>query len=354
MSVIAKARALIVPDRLSVIAYANDIHEAARFESAPLRDIDEPLTLWFSPPAAEKLRRIDRAIQRVLAGGVYEPLNQSLRISSLPPFAAFFYVALFRCVRELLKMFIGSNPTWVRGARAQAKFQADPSASHITETFDGQLDQMVPSVLASDYANLSIAGVPEISIGSSECLTLASESVDSVLSSPPYCTRIDYAVATSPELAVLGLNSAEIDNLRRALIGTTTVEKQALTVDRAWGPTCVEFLAALEAHPSKASRTYYLKNHLQYFAAMYRSLGEIARVLRPGGVCVLVVQDSYYKEIHNDLPAILRDMADTHSMRSVGAVQFHSTQTLAGVNRGIDPYRQDRSATEEVMCLSRN
>ena len=67
-----------------------------------------------------------------------------------------------------------------------------------------------------------------LQVASSEKLPLAEASVDIVLASPPYCTRIDYAVATSVELSLLGfVRDAGFRDLRRGLIGTTTVPKVA-------------------------------------------------------------------------------------------------------------------------------
>src|SRR5204862_8362818 len=106
----------------------------------------------------------------------------------------------------------------------------------------------------------------------------------------------------------------EFDYLRRSLIGTSTVSKTPLDVRAEWGPTCLQFLQKMYEHPSKASKTYYHKNHLQYFHSVHRSLGELSRVLKTNGKCILVVQDSYYKELHNDLPSIFVEMAQYHGL----------------------------------------
>ena len=92
------------------------------------------------------------------------------------------------------------------------------------------------------------------------------------------------------------------------MIGSVQVPKATIEIDKSWGPTCATFLDALKAHPSKASAGYYYKTHLDYFDKVSRSLGRIATALKPGGRAVFVVQDSYYKDIHNDLPQILKEI----------------------------------------------
>jgi SAM-dependent methyltransferase len=195
-------------------------------------------------------------------------------------------------------------------------------------------------------------GQKVIRVASSEQIPLLNDAVDCVLASPPYCTRIDYAVATSPELALLGYSlDNEFDGLRRQLIGTSTVPRTAPKTSKEMGTTCLHFLDALSQHTSKASSTYYFKNHVQYFHSIGTSLSEIARVLKPGGSCVLVVQDSYYKDIHNDLPAIVAEMAEFQSLRLRERRDFELTRTLAGVNPGAKEYRTSFSAVESVLTF---
>src|SRR5207247_294988 len=88
-------------------------------------------------------------------------------------------------------------------------------------------------------------------------LPVASGSIDAVISSPPYCTRIDYVRATLPELAVIGYpNGMVTRRLREQMIGTPTIDKCANYDSDLWGKTCVRFLSAVERHSSKASSTY--------------------------------------------------------------------------------------------------
>ena len=76
-----------------------------------------------------------------------------------------------------------------------------------------------------------------------------------------------------------------------------------------WGETATAFLAGVAAHASKASGGYYTKYFRQYYAGMWSSLGELRRVMRDGAPAVLVVQDNYYKDLHNDTAKILSEMA---------------------------------------------
>jgi len=169
-------------------------------------------------------------------------------------------------------------------------------------------------------------------------MELAADSVDFVLTSPPYCTRIDYTAATRIELAVLAplLKTAE-RALGRQMIGSTQVPKGEIELDEAWGKTCLSFLAALKAHPSKASGGYYYRTHLDYFDKMNRSMQRLAVGLKEGGRAVLVVQDSYYKDIHNDLPTIITEIGAHHGLALSQSKAFH-LRSMSDINPGRQTY----------------
>lgn len=193
-----------------------------------------------------------------------------------------------------------------------------------------------------------------LKVASSEKLPLQTSSIDFVLASPPYCTRIDYAVATSAELSLLGFGEGSgFKELRRGLIGSVTVPKASPSISQTWGPTCLNFLDALYGHESKASATYYYKNHLQYFSSLSASVAEVGRVLRSAGGCVLVVQDSYYKDLHNDLPVVLTEMAAASGLALTERNDFPLSRTMAGVNPGTKGYRESFNATESVLTFQK-
>jgi len=196
--------------------------------------------------------------------------------------------------------------------------------------------------------------LPQVHQGNAERLSLPDDSVDVVITSPPYCTRIDYAVATSIELAVLRASPEDFSQIRRSLMGTSTVPATAIEVDSKWGTICENFLNGIYEHPSKASKTYYFKNHLQYFDSLSKSIGQLARVVKSDGKCILVVQDSYYKDIHNDVPGIAAQMASRSGFDLAVRRDFVSGKSMAGINGKARQYLKKRTTTESVLCFVRS
>jgi hypothetical protein len=349
MAVVAKARLLPQHEVASIAPLLADIlKKAALARGGP--DGGDPLQIWFAPDAATAVRRIEQAIYRLLVsatddGGVLDSVQD---LSSL---AAFFYVALFGAVRSLLHRFKGSNPTWITRPHT-ANSRTRPAASSVRECFAGYVKHMVAS-------SPSVAGEWEycgpdstIRVASSENLPVRRGTIDFVLSSPPYCTRIDYGVATSPELAVLGFRvDTHLGELRASLIGTPTIHTDTPSAAASWGGACSEVLERISNHPSKAARAYYYKTYVQYFAGIAQSFSEMSRCLKQHARCVLVVQDSYFKDVHIDLATIFAEMALPVSLGLRRQVDFPISRTFGSINSRSKGYRDVSSATESVLCF---
>lgn len=352
MMVAAKARALSIRHESSLVPIGRDIlKEASKITCRASKG--DPLTTWFVPASVSGFRALDHAIRRRFINEC-DPIDLAtpVAVTELSGLAAFYYVALFRTIRVFLRPFIPSNPTWTKRPRSLAA-RLRPQPEKVWERYRFEIDTMASSLNSVTKALASDA-VIDLHVGSSTALPLADDSVDFVLASPPYCTRIDYAVATMPELAILGYHpDLGVDQLRRELIGTSTVPSQVGGVDTRWGQTCISFLRDVLDHDSKASSTYYYKNHYQYFSRIFASLAELKRVLRVGSRCVIVVQDSYYKDIHNNLPRIIQEMLEGLGFVLEDRIDYNADFLMAHLHPGTRMYRSRRRATESVLCLRR-
>lgn len=130
------------------------------------------------------------------------------------------------------------------------------------------------------------AGNVEISVGDARSLTpLATGSVDAVLTSPPYLNAIDYMRGHRLSLVWLGYGLRELRQIRAISIGAERgrdADEEAENVaeiEEAMGDT--RELPAREV--AMISR---------YAGDLYRTVAEIARVLKPNGRAILVVGNS--------------------------------------------------------------
>ncbi|BBX62272.1 hypothetical protein MSAS_14460 [Mycobacterium saskatchewanense] len=322
-------------------------------ERLEFRRSGDPLGMWFGTSTVATLRRIERSIVRLLVDESAEPnayfpeIQQ--QISSL---AASFYMLLFRTVRKLVECYIPSNPTWIKSPsgkklgiprlRLYELFKAEASR------FARELSQ--PRQLTLDEQQGEAKA--HVGVAASSQLPLADESVSAVLSSPPYCTRIDYVKATLPELALLGLSAEEVRSLRDRMIGTPTITHRSMDdfASRV-GVSAMQFLDQVAAHESRASATYYKTYYEQYFGGMSESLVEIRRVLARGSRAILVVQDSYYKEIHLDLAEVIGTMSVNLGWRDWQRIDFVAPRTMASINPASRRYRSVFKTVESALIL---
>lgn len=321
MAVVAKAREASNRD-FEYLSLADE-------ECAPPPNKNDPLLAWIAPSGVSTLRLIERKIQ-----SLHCEKERSLG-----------YVILFNLTKNLLKKYVSSNPTWIK--KPDIKSRVRPTR----EAIELELSNCVAR------AQLEITPSPKINstivIADSRFLPLKNETVDLVITSPPYCTRIDYAVATSIELAVLSCTEEKFQTLRNELIGSTLVEN-GISINRHWGTLCCSTLEKIRAHPSKASNGYYIKNFLRYFDSLYQSIIEISRVTKKHGTCYLVVQDSYYKEIFIDLAAIATEMFAFNKWTLLSKDDFIASRNKAAINTKSNKYHSNKIATESVLILRRD
>jgi len=349
MVVVAKARLLSKREHSSIGPLAAEIiHKASLDTGEPLPD--DPLVSWMGPKSANDIRKLERAIQLLLVDhNDYQLPSTRKDFNLLSGIGAFLYLGLFRTVRKLTNRFVASNPTWIKTPR-ELQVRLRPHTETIFRVFREQVLAMVDPGQIELFEKIE-SSQTTISIGNSESLPLPEKSVHFSLSSPPYCTRIDYAVATKPELAVLGYTSVKFRELRKSLLGTSTVPRIASLESGEWGSTCRTFLNTVRNHNSKASKSYYYKNHVQYFHGIFNSLRELNRVLTKEGTGVLVVQDSFYKNVKNDLPEIVVEMASAIGLKLIRRKNFNHSRTMANLNPAVRRYRESFSATESVLVF---
>jgi len=193
-------------------------------------------------------------------------------------------------------------------------------------------------------------------LGDAKSLPIDDEQVDLVVTSPPYCTRIDYAVSSSFELAALGVGGdmPAYRALRRSLMGTPLARAGAVPQSPTrWPESLRVLLEAIRTHKSKASSSYYFKTFHQYFADAETSLEELHRVLRPGGLGIFVVQTSYYKELCVDLPSLYVDLGESLGFkgRIVGSVPVR--RALAQIHPHSLHHRKESKYVEAVVALEK-
>ena len=354
MVIVAKGRLLDSNVSESISSLSQELLIKSRSNRNNCFYIEDPLEIWFSKQTSSIFRNLDISIQELLIDDKnYRILYNEKQFDFMSSLAAFFYIALFRTIREFILPFRSSNPTWIKTPRDTDQL-VDSDTKIIEQSFIHQIDIMRGSL--NQYFENSNCNKHKaiIDLGSSLSIPLSDGSVAAVVCSPPYCTRIDYAISTRPELAVLGCTQSGMRDLRSNMIGTPTITGQDINIQESWGSTCLSFLKSVEGHSAKSSKSYYFKTFTQYFNSTYISLKEIERVLTKDGKCTLVVQDSYYKDLHNDLATIISDFASSNGLKLLSRYDFVIRQTMASVHQHGKNYRQKNNTSESVLMFAKS
>jgi DNA modification methylase len=345
-ALVASAKLARPRDAEHVLGLATRIVETTKPTSS-VRNNQDPLADWLKPSVANQYRVIEAAVLADLATGRTR-LPVEPRSGALPPLASFLILALMRAARSLAGVRTTTNPTWIapgenaRGSRMML-------GRHWLATVETMAEDLLLGAASSKTAS-------ETHVADARSLPISDASVDLALTSPPYCTRIDYVVNTSFELAALGIgrNSLEFDRLRRACMGTPLAREGLPPKPReAWPHEVQALLRAIQKHSSKASQSYYYKTYWQYFSDCEQALGELHRTLRPSGAAVLVVQSSYYKELPVDLPQLYVALGESVGFQGHIVNKVEVRRALAQINSRSLRHRAATNYFESVVTLEK-
>jgi len=294
-----------------------------------------PLIEWFNPVTAKAIRFWREKIVSVFSSEADFDVQ------------GFFLTALFDSVKQSAAEYGSKNPTWIKRPKPAERIRVE--SADMCRLFLDNAEKRL-----QHCADTSQLHTPRIAVANASSLPAKASSADVAITSPPYCTRIDYAVSTSLELAVLGMNESQLAILRNSTTGTSTIRDGERTVDRSFCKECDSFLHQVKSHPSKASMTYYSKNFYQYFSDLANSLAELDRVVKCSGNIVLVVQDSYYKGIRIDLARIVVELAEQLEWALIGRDDFDCRHNMRSVNSKSRVYGNASRSIESALTFRKS
>lgn len=310
----------------------------------------DPLLAWLSPRLTRRYRCIENAIVDLLAskGGI----RVDLALTTPPPFASFFMLCLLRAAKTFVRLRANSNPTWVTPEK-----RGDAHPDVLDCAFLTMVDACARDAeTAATERHPPRATSSRIMLADARKLPQQDKLADAIITSPPYCTRVDYFHATLYELAGLGIgpNSERFRELRSKAMGTTLMRSDEIPVEHTMPQPIRNLLRKIKAHPSKASSSYYYRSFLQYFDDATQSLKEVCRVLKPGRTGVIVVQNSYYKNIPIPLGDLYVSIAKKLGLTSRVVHRMPVRRVLAKINPRATKHESERFYTEDVVALQRS
>jgi hypothetical protein len=178
---------------------------------------------------------------------------------------------------------------------------------------------------------------------------------DFCLTSPPYLNRLDYVVAHLPELSILKyVVAVDMERLRSAMIGTTKIVlKDDAPIPPEWGPSCRLALERIWEHKAYASRRYYYYTHRQYFARLYCSFEKLTTMLRERAKGIIVLQNSFYKDVNIPTPSIAAEMLQSLAWRSQVVRTMLVKAHMGRMSPKQTAYAPQKTLGESIIHFSR-
>ena len=212
-----------------------------------------------------------------------------------------------------------------RSGRPKAKLEMGyvPPFSHLLESRLSEMSQDI-AVLKDWYQG----GYPELMTGSSlELLrTMPEGAFDMVVTSPPYANRYDYTRTYALELAWLGYNREKFADLRQRMLSATVENKtkiewlrQIYSDDhqiishalKIFGESALhEVLGILREQINDLSNKHIIRLIEGYFFEMAVIVAELGRIIRPGGVVIMVNDNVQYHGEEIPVDFVLSDFAE--------------------------------------------
>lgn len=338
MKYIAKAKLLTSQDKeLLINIFNNALSSFKTRTSIKISNLDL-LSIWFNTNSIKTIRYLELNL-----------LQECQLQSASANISSFFIVLLFRLLKQLLTPFKTSNPTWIKHTIKDTD-RITINKETITQIANIIFNDMISALIQNDDFK-SIRRLPCINTSSSYDLPLVDNSIDAIITSPPYCTRIDYTISTLPELALLGFDKNSIKTLRNNMIGSTTISHLSSSSTDIPSKTATQFLINVNKHSSKASSSYYIKYYKKYFHQLYISLQELARVIKPNGRCCIVIQNSYYKDLLIPLNLIIEELFLHLGFTLTHSRAFQKNSTHTNANPSSKKYRTKKIMQFEYVLL---
>jgi DNA modification methylase len=187
---------------------------------------------------------------------------------------------------------------------------------------------------------------PYIVLGNAQSLPLDNESVDLIVTSPPYASNaIDYMRAHKFSLVWMGFCVDDLGQKRKEYIGGEAVSNFDFEI---LPSRTAEIVADIASQDKKKSRVLH-----RYYSEMTRTLREMFRVLRPGKAALVVVGSSVMRGKDTRTHACLAEIGEQigFEVPKIGVRNLDRNRRMmpAGTKLDLESQIQQRMHEEYVI-----
>lgn len=165
------------------------------------------------------------------------------------------------------------------------------------------------AVLRAPFVNEQGDSCIRLSHGDARNLPVPDSTIDFVLTSPPYRNAVDYLRSHKFSLVWMGQSIPEIRELRGTMIGS---ERGLFSLDGIPDSLETRVTRSIDARRDQALTRRYLSD-------IRKALGEMFRVLKPGGLAILVVGPTMINSRKTDAADVLSQIGEHVGLRLVAS-----------------------------------
>lgn len=184
------------------------------------------------------------------------------------------------------------------------------------------------AVQRSRFVDSELKAKVTASAGDARKLSLSDKSVDFILTSPPYRNAVDYLRSHKFSLVWMGASIPEVRDLRGTMIGS---ERGLFSLDGI--PDALENRLTRVIAPRREQAMTR-----RYLSDLRKTIGEMQRVLKPGGLAVMVVGPTMINSKKTDAANVLDQIAQHVGLTPIGSSI-----------RVINPQRRSLPAPNRVL-----
>jgi DNA modification methylase len=191
-------------------------------------------------------------------------------------------------------------------------------------------------------------GIGEIALlkGDAQSLALQDNSVDLIVTSPPYASNaIDYMRAHKFSLVWLGHSVKELSDLRRKYIGGEAISDFQLLEMPDYPTQVVAKIASRDERKAKVLHRYY--------SEMTRSLSEMYRVLKPGKAAIVVVGTSTMRGLDTETQTCLGKIGESRGfdLVNIAVRRLDRDKRMMPTRRSVQPNSQIEERMHEEFVI---
>ena len=176
----------------------------------------------------------------------------------------------------------------------------------VVSAIAGKLSSMLNDIREIDFSDASLDWqIHDASFMDEGLARLQSNSVDLLLTSPPYLNNYHYVRNTRPQMYWLGyaesardLRKLEETNFGRFWQMVRELEPIGLQFEHPELEAKIEEIRSLNSEKGTYGGNGWANYAATYYNDVYRCLGVVAEVMKPGGVAVFVVGNSVIQGVH--------------------------------------------------------